>query len=71
MPDWLGLQRQRVVVAGGAGGFGSALVAAFGDAGAEVVAIDVAAGDHVQADLRDPPAASTRRPRARSTSSCA
>jgi gluconate 5-dehydrogenase len=61
MPDWLGLEGQRVVVAGGAGTIGSALVAGFVDAGARVgvididlskVAKDVAAT--AQADLGDP-----------------
>jgi gluconate 5-dehydrogenase len=55
--DWLGLAGQRVVVAGGAGTFGAALVDGFRAAGSEVVAIDVQPGDHVQADLRDPQAA--------------
>jgi nucleoside-diphosphate-sugar epimerase len=41
MPDWLGLSGQRVVVAGGAGTIGSALVAGFLDAGASVGIIDV------------------------------
>jgi gluconate 5-dehydrogenase len=41
MPDWLGLSGQRVVVAGGAGTIGSALVAGFLDAGASVGVIDV------------------------------
>jgi gluconate 5-dehydrogenase len=40
MPDWLGLDGQRVVVAGGAGTIGSALVAGFLDAGASVGVID-------------------------------
>ncbi len=57
MSDWLGLAGQRVVVAGGAGTFGAALVDGFRGVGAEVVAIDVQPGDHVQADLRDPQAA--------------
>jgi NAD(P)-dependent dehydrogenase (short-subunit alcohol dehydrogenase family) len=55
--DWLGLAGQRVVVAGGAGTFGAALVDGFRAAGSVVVAIDVQPGDHVQADLRDPRAA--------------
>ena len=54
MSDWLGLTDQRVVIAGGAGGFGSAITKAFADAGAQTAVIDVAAGDHIQADLRDP-----------------
>jgi NAD(P)-dependent dehydrogenase (short-subunit alcohol dehydrogenase family) len=41
MPDWLGLEGQRVVVAGGAGTIGSALVAGFLDAGASVGVIDL------------------------------
>jgi NAD(P)-dependent dehydrogenase (short-subunit alcohol dehydrogenase family) len=55
--SWLGLEDKRVVVAGGAGGFGSALIAAFAREGARPVAIDVAPGDHIRADLRDPAAA--------------
>jgi len=51
--SWLGLEGQRVVIAGGAGGFGSAITAAFEAEGAHVAVIDVAAGDHIQADLRD------------------
>ncbi|HEY1507540.1 MAG TPA: SDR family oxidoreductase [Solirubrobacteraceae bacterium] len=57
MSDWLGLAGQRVVVAGGAGSFGSAIVDAFRAAGSAVAAIDVQAGEHIQADLRDPAAA--------------
>src|SRR5581483_813876 len=41
MPDWLGLEGQRVVVAGGAGTIGSALVSGFADAGASVGVIDL------------------------------
>jgi NAD(P)-dependent dehydrogenase (short-subunit alcohol dehydrogenase family) len=41
MPDWLGLEGQRVVVAGGAGTIGSALVSGFSDAGASVGVIDL------------------------------
>src|SRR5947209_10920544 len=41
MPDWLGLAGERVVVAGGAGTIGSALVAGFADAGASVGVIDL------------------------------
>jgi gluconate 5-dehydrogenase len=55
--SWLGLEGKRVVVAGGAGGFGSALIAAFAEQGARTQAIDAAPGDHIQADLRDPEAA--------------
>jgi NAD(P)-dependent dehydrogenase (short-subunit alcohol dehydrogenase family) len=54
---WLGLEGKRVVVAGGAGGFGSALIAAFAAQGAQTEVVDVAPGDHIQADLRDPAAA--------------
>jgi gluconate 5-dehydrogenase len=57
MNDWLGLEGQRVVIAGGAGTFGAALVAAFRAQGSAVAVIDVQAGDHIQADLRDPEAA--------------
>jgi gluconate 5-dehydrogenase len=55
--SWLGLEDRRVVVAGGAGGFGSALVSAFSGQTARVEAIDVVPGEHVVADLRDPAAA--------------
>jgi gluconate 5-dehydrogenase len=55
--SWLGLEGQRVVVAGGAGGFGSAITQAFADAGAHTAVIDAAAGDHIVADLRDGAAA--------------
>jgi gluconate 5-dehydrogenase len=41
MPDWLGLEGQHVVVAGGAGTIGSALVSGFADAGASVGVIDL------------------------------
>jgi gluconate 5-dehydrogenase len=41
MPDWLGLEGQRVVVAGGSGTIGSALVSGFADAGAAVGVIDL------------------------------
>jgi gluconate 5-dehydrogenase len=61
VPDWLGLEGQRVVVAGGAGTIGSALVAGFLDAGARVGVIDLDVSDldagvaaSVQADLSDP-----------------
>jgi gluconate 5-dehydrogenase len=63
--DWLGLEGQRVVVAGGAGGFGSAITAAFEQAGARTAVIDVASGDHIRADLRDPAAASDAMAQAR------
>jgi gluconate 5-dehydrogenase len=64
MPDWLGLEGQRVVVAGGAGTIGSALVAGFLDAGASVGVIDLDAsqvdprvGATAEADLSDADAA--------------
>ncbi|HTU84530.1 MAG TPA: SDR family NAD(P)-dependent oxidoreductase [Solirubrobacteraceae bacterium] len=64
MPDWLGLGGQRVVVAGGAGTIGSALVAGFLQAGASVGVIDLdVSGLHdgvsasVRADLGDPDSA--------------
>ncbi len=43
MPEWLGLEEQRVVVAGGAGTLGAALVGGFLDAGASVGVIDLGA----------------------------
>ena len=55
--SWLGLEGRRVVVAGGAGSFGAAIVEAFRAEGATVAVIDVQEGDHIQADLRDPDAA--------------
>jgi NAD(P)-dependent dehydrogenase (short-subunit alcohol dehydrogenase family) len=55
--SWLGLEGRKVVVAGGAGGFGSALVTAFGEQGAHVETIDAAPGEHIVADLRDGDAA--------------
>lgn len=60
--DWLGLDGRRVLVAGGAGTIGAALVAGFLEAGARVAAVDhdaeglAALGTGVsaeQADLRD------------------
>jgi gluconate 5-dehydrogenase len=64
MPDWLGLAGQRVVVAGGAGTIGSALVAGFLEAGAGVgvIDLDVSGVDArvtatAKADLSDPDAA--------------
>jgi gluconate 5-dehydrogenase len=61
--DWLGLGGQRVVIAGGAGTLGRALVGGFADAGAQVGVIDLdpaQLGDlgervvvSVAADLRD------------------
>lgn len=41
MPDWLGLRDQRVLVAGGAGTLGAAIVAGFLDAGAAVGVLDL------------------------------
>jgi len=41
MPDWLGLAARRVVVAGGAGTIGGALVSGFLDAGASVGVVDL------------------------------
>jgi gluconate 5-dehydrogenase len=55
--SWLGLEDQRVVVAGGAGSFGAAIAGAFREQGAAVAVIDVQPGEHIQADLRDPDAA--------------
>ena len=64
MPEWLGLAGQRVLVAGGAGTIGRALVSGFLDAGASVGVIDVhtegvesRVGAIVQADLTEPDAA--------------
>jgi gluconate 5-dehydrogenase len=61
MPEWLGLEEQRVVVAGGAGTIGAALVAAFVQEGAKVGVIDLDVANvqpgvaaTVQADLSDP-----------------
>jgi gluconate 5-dehydrogenase len=61
VPDWLGLEGQRVAVAGGAGTIGAALVAGFLDAGASVGVLDLAteAADgrvrvRAQGDLSDP-----------------
>jgi gluconate 5-dehydrogenase len=55
--SWLGLEDQRVVVAGGAGSFGAAIADAFREHRAAVAVIDVRPGEHIQADLRDPDAA--------------
>jgi NAD(P)-dependent dehydrogenase (short-subunit alcohol dehydrogenase family) len=57
--SWLGLDGRRVVVAGGAGTFGAALVAGFREQGAIVEVVDVQPGEHIQADLRDPDATRT------------
>jgi gluconate 5-dehydrogenase len=61
MPDWLGLEGQRVVVAGGGGTIGSALVGGFVDAGARVGVLDLdlsSVAENVaataQGDLSDP-----------------
>ena len=64
MTDWLGLEGDRVLVAGGAGTIGAALVDGFLGAGAAVAVVDVdrtrldALGERVavlvSADLRDP-----------------
>jgi gluconate 5-dehydrogenase len=48
MPDWLGLDGQRVAVAGGAGTIGGALMSAFLDAGARGAVLDL------QTDGADP-----------------
>jgi gluconate 5-dehydrogenase len=55
--SWLGLEDQRVVVAGGAGSFGAAITEAFEGMGAHAAVIDAQPGEHIQADLRDPGAA--------------
>lgn len=65
--DWLGLAGQRVLVAGGAGTLGTALVEGYLDAGAAVAVTDVSAAAlaeldqrvtvRVPADLADPDAA--------------
>ena len=52
MPDWLGLDAQRVLVAGGAGTLGAALVGGFLDAGATVGVIDVSADAMAALDPR-------------------
>jgi len=61
MPDWLGLADQRVLVAGGTGTIGSAIVGGFADAGATVGVVDLKTDtldprvpSSRQADLRDP-----------------
>jgi gluconate 5-dehydrogenase len=61
MPDWLGLDGQRVVVAGGAGTIGSALVTAFLAARASVGVIDLDVSElpatvaaSAEVDLGDP-----------------
>lgn len=50
--DWLGLAEQRVLVAGGAGTLGVALVDGFLDAGAQVAAIDLSDEGLAQLDPR-------------------
>jgi NAD(P)-dependent dehydrogenase (short-subunit alcohol dehydrogenase family) len=64
MPDWLGLDGQRVVVAGGAGTIGGALVSGFLEAGARVGVLDLRTAGvdsrvsaTAEADLSDPAAA--------------
>lgn len=58
MSDWLGLAGRRVVVAGGAGTIGAALVDGFTEAGANVAIIDLQPPEGgFAADLRDPEAA--------------
>jgi gluconate 5-dehydrogenase len=61
MTGWLGLGGRKVVVAGGAGTIGSALVNGFRSAGAAVAVIDLDPGNANKlafaADLRDPEAA--------------
>jgi gluconate 5-dehydrogenase len=59
-PDWLGLGGQRVLVAGGAGTIGRALVQGFLDAGAAVAVVDLDPSGapegvtaRIAADLRD------------------
>ena len=63
MPEWLGLEGRRVLVAGGAGTIGAAIVGGFLDAGADVGVIDrsreslsrlpAAVTARLEADLRD------------------
>jgi gluconate 5-dehydrogenase len=61
MTGWLGLGGRKVVVAGGAGTIGAALVHGFRQAGAAVAVVDLNPSDDVRlafaADLRDPEAA--------------
>jgi NAD(P)-dependent dehydrogenase (short-subunit alcohol dehydrogenase family) len=52
--SWLGLDGSRVVIAGGAGGFGSSLVEAFAAQGARVAVIDIAEDAQIRADLSHP-----------------
>ncbi len=51
MPDWLGLEGQRVLIAGGGGTIGRALVDGFATAGAAVAVVDV--NDDAMAGLDD------------------
>ena len=51
MPDWLGLTGQRVLIAGGGGTIGRALVDGFATAGATVAVVDVT--DDAMAGLED------------------
>jgi NAD(P)-dependent dehydrogenase (short-subunit alcohol dehydrogenase family) len=52
MPDWLGLAGQRVLVAGGGGTLGGALVGGFLEAGATVGVIDIDPGALAGLDAR-------------------
>jgi gluconate 5-dehydrogenase len=45
VPDWLGLDGARVVIAGGAGTLGSALLDGYREAGAAVTVLDLKTGD--------------------------
>ena len=54
MFDWLGLAAQRVLIAGGGGTIGRALVEGFANAGATVAVVDV--NDDAMAGLDDPTA---------------
>jgi NAD(P)-dependent dehydrogenase (short-subunit alcohol dehydrogenase family) len=52
MPEWLGLGGQRILVAGGAGTLGAALVDGFVNAGADVGVLDVSADGIARLDER-------------------
>src|SRR3954452_14712987 len=65
MSDWLGLAGKKVMVAGGAGTIGAALVAGFEAAGATVAIIDLEPPNGIAADLRDAGAAADAVARAR------
>lgn len=67
MPDWLGLAGRRVLVAGGAGTLGAALVDGFLDAGARVGVVDVSADGLAALEDR---VAATREADLRSASAC-